>query len=120
MNELRTMHLFAGIGGIRVDLVRAGPAQALAADLLRAEQVIDEEAEIGQQGQAEQPTEGGGRLALLENDVDAQCDDVADPEHREPEPDVGNGGDDGPCLLEGVPHGVGSTVRFASGATLGD
>ena len=85
---------------------RAGmaAAQALAPDLLRAEQEIDEEAEIGQRGQRQHPAQRRGRFALLQHDPDAQAGQIGQPRADQPAPEVGKRVEPVAGGMQGIGH----------------
>ena len=78
--ELGGIGGFVGVVGVAGHAGATGfTTQLVASDPLRPEHVIDQEAEIGQQGKAEQPAQGRDRLALLQDDPAAQQQQVGQP-----------------------------------------
>ncbi|KAG1246059.1 hypothetical protein G6F65_020890 [Rhizopus arrhizus] len=84
-----------GIGWADVAVVlhartRTATAQALPLHLLRAEQVVDEEAQVRQQRQRQDPAQRGHRLALLQHDPASQREQVQQVGHRQDGAEVGD------------------------------
>ena len=69
---------------------RTPATQALPLHLLRAQQVVDEEAEVRQQRQRQDPAQRGDRLALLQHDPARQREQVQQIGHRQDRPEVGD------------------------------
>jgi len=86
-------------------LAGAATAQALAHDALRAEQVVHEQADVGQRGQRQDPAQRGHRLALLQHDVAGQQQQVDHIGGGQRLAEVGEtGGQRGPDVMEGFAH----------------
>ncbi|MCW0415226.1 hypothetical protein NB689_000980 [Xanthomonas sacchari] len=83
---------------------RAAAAQALPLHLLRAQQVIDDEAQVGQGGQRQHPAQRRRRLAFLQHDPAAQPQDVQQVGGGEVGADVRDAGQPVPGVLQSRDH----------------
>ncbi len=82
---------------------RLAAFQVLPFDPGRAEEVVDQEADVRQQDQRQQPAQGGDRLALLQQDPGAEQQHIQQPEQAEHQRNVR------PCRLQVRPaaqHGL--------------